>query len=375
MAKILFLLCFSLCFLLVDGAQATNFTRETVLLPNVYYNNGVLVLYENEVVTLEEIFYNIQEPFEVKWVIRTYGGRPKPFHLQEDLRPDANQIISKFTMNFTRDVEKVVCKVTADGESHSYVTRFRLVQPSPPIIERNGNILNDDSNLVEDNERISLTCNGGGVGDLNITWLDSTGLPLHPGDAIEIGELEKYQLKGKHPRGSRSLDFTAERGMTAMGCQLNKKYYSHPIVRWFNFTVPLTATLITEQINSTGFRFTCQTNVIDKSSIDYHWIINGNTSHIGGESLIINPDEMKLEHVYCSVSDPYGSAESELDLPNPSVNWFMVLTLIGGIIILVSVAIFFGIKRYLLTKSVPTTKHLFFNKEVIDDKMLAALPV
>lgn len=347
--SILFFLVLLRCFLLVEGADSHN---HTVLMPKPDYlsEGNYVIIFENVTATFEMRFYNLPGEVEVKWGVLLKDGMKKPGIIQVVHNVKRNALRTLLTVKMTKDVVQIVCNLIylEDKRTSTYGIPFKIRTPTPVKMDVIGDIeVVKGVNHVIDNQNVSLLCYGGGIENFTITWLDGKGLPVQSSNTVRIGDLVEHQPKEKHRSGSRRLDFTVERGMTAFGCQLMQKYVEYPLIKWFNFTVPLTATVITQSTSSTGYcghniTLNCQTNVQNTKSIEYQWALSGSRTRIGGQNLTINSAGTEVEYVRCSVRDQFGSAFSEMEIfefPDCSLDWVRILAVLGGVTLSVFAAI------------------------------------
>ena len=376
--KITFVLFVLKYFLLVP---AESFIRpevdhEIIKQPNAYYEGNQRIVYENDTVTFEIRFYHLPSEVDVDWDIQVEEGAKRPYMSQKDYKLDWGSVCASLTTRMTKDVREVTCELTYRSSNRTwyYTMPYLLRKPTPPRIEAIGRVqVVNGFNYIEKNQKVSLLCQGDGIESFNITWLDSHGLPLQSSNAIQIGSLTKNKPSGHQVSGTRRLKFTAERGSTAFGCQLTKKYLGYPMVEWFNFSAPLTAKVIAKTAagskdvcGEVSSKFTCQTNAERPEELDYQWILNGNIPWIGGQDLVINSTDMELEHVYCSVSDGVESAYSEMEIEklNCSVDWLMILSIIVVTTTFFLVAIYFTVRYYKLAKPVMRRDKCFSRRPI-----------
>ena len=144
-----------------------------------------------------------------------------------------------------------------------------VLYPVPPEISvikgaENFKIFEDGTYEISENEQFTLRCTGGGSPQFQQEWVDSAGLLLESIESTQVGKLKLARLQNK-AMAAQSVNVTATRGMTSLGCRLTEPIFSTSHTVWFNFTVTYTSIveLSVSNSNCEQVTFSCQSNDAD----------------------------------------------------------------------------------------------------------------
>lgn len=127
-------------------------------------------------------------------------------------------------------------------EYHNFNFKYYVFYPIAPKIKivDGAHHLNKSDNgtyYIGENERFSLQCEGGGMDNFTLAWLDSSGHPIVTNSFVQLGELEQRRQINYLPIGNQILNVTAKRRMKSFGCVMEDPYTKTPLFTWFNVTV------------------------------------------------------------------------------------------------------------------------------------------